>query len=107
MSRTRWRVSKELNLDFVSNKLELETNTAIKRLKDNSSYLLTHQSFNLCFFFKVLKYGEKHFFFFVFLDGKTVKSSDTFEIAGIMLILKGKYKPFAKKKIIQRKLFSV
>ena len=105
MSRARWRVSKELNLDFVSNKLELETNTAIKRLKDNSSYLLTHQSFNLCFFFKVLKYGEKHFFFF--LDGKTVKSSDTFEIAGIMLILKGKYKPFAKKKIIQRKLFSV
>ena len=54
------------NLDFVSNKLELETNTAIKRLKDNSSYLLTHQSFNLCFFFKVLKYGEKHFFFFFF-----------------------------------------
>ena len=47
------------------------------------------------------------FFFFFFLDGKTVKSSDTFEIAGIMLILKGKYKPFAKKKIIQRKLFSV
>ena len=54
------------NSDFVSNKLELETNTAIKRLKDNSCYLLTHQSFNLCFFFKVLKYGEKHCFFFVF-----------------------------------------
>ena len=107
MSRTRWRVSKELNLDFVSNKLELETNTAIKRLKDNSSYLLTHQSFNLCFFFQSIKIWRKAFFFFFFLDGKTVKSSDTFEIAGIMLILKGKYKPFAKKKIIQRKLFSV
>ena len=94
------------NSDFVSNKLELETNTAIKRLKDNSCYLLTHQSFNLCFFFKVLKYGEKHCFFF-FFDGKTFKSSDTFETAGIMLILKGKYKPFVKKKIIQRKLLSV
>ena len=55
------------------------------------------------FFFKVFKYGEKLFFF----DGKTIKSSDTFEIAGIMLILKGKYKPFVKKKRIQRKLFSV
>ena len=46
-------------------------------------------------------------FFFFFFDGKTFKSSDTFETAGIMLILKGKYKPFVKKKIIQRKLLSV
>ena len=46
-------------------------------------------------------------FFCFFFDGKTYKSSDTFETAGIMLILKGKYKPFVKKKIIQRKLLSV
>ena len=66
------------DLDAISSKLQLETNTAIKWLKDNKMVASTSK-FNLCFFQKTKQWKN------IPLDGKTIKSSDSVELLGITL----------------------
>ena len=66
-------------LDTISFKLEIETNTAIQWLKDNAM-VADLSTFQLMFLSKY-KNIEKNMSF----DGKTIKSSDTVELLGITL----------------------
>ena len=66
-------------LDTISFKLEIETNTAIQWLKDNEM-VANPSKFQLMFLSKY-KNIEKNMPF----DGKTIKSSDTVELLGITL----------------------
>ena len=66
-------------LDTISFKLEIETNTAIQWLKDNEM-VANPSKFQLIFLSKY-KNIEKNMSF----DGKTIKSSDTVELLGITL----------------------
>ena len=67
------------DLDTISNKLELETNTAIQSLEDNE--MVANPSKFLLTFLSKYKNIEKNIFF----DGKTIKASDTVELLGINL----------------------
>ena len=66
-------------LDTISFKLEIETNTAIQWLRDNEM-VANPSKFQLMFLSKY-KNIEKNMSF----DGKTIKSSDTVELLGITL----------------------
>ena len=65
-------------VDTISFKLEIETNTAIQWLKDNVM-VANPSKFQLMFLSKYKNIEKKSF------DGKTIKSSDTIELLGITL----------------------
>ena len=73
-------------LDIISFKVEIETNTAIQWLKDNE-ILVNPSKFQLIFLSKY-KNIEKN----VSFDGKTIKSSDAAELLGITLDKNIKFK---------------
>ena len=93
------------DLDAISNKLELEINTAIKWFKDNE-IVANPSKFQLAFLSKYKKIKNKMSF-----DGKTIKSSDTFNCLKLsetkILILNDIYKILVTKQIAKPKLFSV